>query len=54
MSCTAYTGTSGVVLSKNCRVKSQWNVGFICPYVLWDSKENVKLYYRMLKHCIYN
>ena len=49
-----YTGTYGVILSKNCWVKSQWYVEFICPYVLWGSKENLKLYYRMLKHCIYN
>ena len=35
MSSTAYTGTYGVILSKNCGVKSQWYMGFICPYVLF-------------------
>ena len=29
-------------------------MGFICPYELWGSKENLKLYNRMLKHCKYN
>ena len=35
MSSTAYAGTYGVILSKNCGVKSQWYMGFICPYVLF-------------------
>ena len=30
MSSTAYAGTYGVILSKNCGVKSQWYMGFIC------------------------
>ena len=29
-------------------------MGFICPYELWGSKENLKLYNLMLKYFIYN
>ena len=44
----------GVILSKNCGVKSEWYMGFICPHELWGSKESLKLYNLMLKSCIYN
>ena len=54
MSSTAYTGTYGVILSKNCGVKSQWYMGFICPYVLFGYvARKHKLNNLMLKHCIY-
>ena len=50
----AVLNTYGVILSKNCAVNSEWYMGFICPHELWGSKERLKLYNRMLKHCIYN
>ena len=52
--CIYIINTYGVILFKNCGVKSQLYMGLICPYELLGSKESLKLYNRMLKHCIYN